>query len=161
MLLAAGCLLVQMFRDGEDAKQNCTECDARDSGQLFGEEIDDGSSKQQQRNQSQADRDLYLAYVKVARNLPLAILRLGKTQHEHGQRLESEAPDDTEGVQGRQQINVATAGDDGKHLKKSDEIDDAVAGSKARVRLTEPCRHHAVFADAIEHAIGTHDGGVD
>jgi len=126
MVLATGRLLVEMFRDGEHTEQECAERDSRDGCQLFGEQVDDGGSKQQERNQSQANRDLGLANVEIAGHFPLPVLRFGKAQHENGQRLEGKTPDHAEGVQRCQQVNVAAAGDDGKYLEKGDEIDDVV-----------------------------------
>ena len=47
------------------------------------------------------------------------------------------------------------------NLQDDDEIDDAVSGAVLAVRKAEPVGEHAVFGDAVEHAIGADDGGVD
>src|ERR1019366_9874018 len=117
MVLAAGRPLVEPLRDGEHSKQKRAERNPRDGSQLLGEEVDDGGGKQQQRDQSQANWDLGFADVKVARDLPLAVLRFFEAQYQHGQRLESEAPDDTEGVERCQQVHVSATRNDGKYLQ--------------------------------------------
>ena len=160
-MLAAGCLLVEMLGDGEDTEEDGAERDARNGSQLLGEEIDNGGGKQQQRDQRQTDGDFGLADVKVAGHLPFTVFWFRKPQDQNGQGLEGKTPDHAECVQRRQQIDVAAAGDDREDLEESDEVDDAIAGSEPVMRFAEPCRHDAVFANAIEHAVGTDDGSVD
>ncbi len=46
-------------------------------------------------------------------------------------------------------------------MKQDDDIDDAIAGAKARVRLTEPIAKHSVFRDTVEDAVRPHDGSID
>src|SRR5271163_955989 len=53
------------------------------------------------------------------------------------------------------------ADEDGDDLQQHDDVDDAVAGAKAWMRLAEPRAKHAVFGNTVEHAVGTDDGGVD
>ena len=43
----------------------------------------------------------------------------------------------------------------------ADEIDQAIGGAEALVRMLEPGREHAVFGQAIQHAVGADDAGVD
>jgi hypothetical protein len=52
------------------------------------------------------------------------------------------------------------AENDGEQLHAHDQVDDAVAGAVAIVRLLEPTGEHAVFRHAIQNAIGAHDGSI-
>ena len=56
---------------------------------------------------------------------------------------------------------MTTADDDGQDLQENDDVDDAVAGAKARMWLAEPVAEDAVFGNAVEHAVGADDRGVD
>ena len=46
-------------------------------------------------------------------------------------------------------------------LQQRDEVDDAVGGAKAFVRLAEPVQQDAIFGHAVQHAVGADDRGVD
>ena len=82
-------------------------------------------------------------------------------QDEHGQAIHGEAPDHSERIEVRKKRNVAAADDDGDDLKQYNDVDDAIAGAEARVRLTKPIAQHAILGDAVEDTVGPHDGGID
>ena len=82
-------------------------------------------------------------------------------QHQHTQGFEEEAPDHAKGVGFTQQVDVALAQHNGGDLKRRNQVDDAVRGAKAGVRLAKPVEQHAVFGQAIQHAIGADHGSVD
>ena len=71
-----------------------------------------------------ADRD-------VGRHLPAAFALVLEAQHQHGEAVESEAPDHAEGVGLAQQVDVAAAHQDGEDLQNDDQIDDPVTGAEA------------------------------
>ena len=48
--------------------------------------------------------------------------------------------------------DVAAGRDNGGHLQDKDQVDDAVAGAEARMRLAEPVGQHTVFGHAHQHA---------
>jgi hypothetical protein len=50
------------------------------------------------KTEKQADWDLGLADAEVGRNLPAALAVVLPAQHQHGQAVEGERPDDAEGV---------------------------------------------------------------
>src|SRR5208283_3723034 len=77
-----------------------------------------------------------------------AIARVGVAQHQHRQPLHGETPDHAKRVQVGQEGDLA-------------EVDDAVGGAEFAVRLTEPVRQHAIFGDAVEHAVRAHDRRID
>ena len=82
-------------------------------------------------------------------------------KHQHGQALHGEAPHHAEGVGLAQHEDIAAAQDDGEELQAHDQIQDAIRGSEAAVRMAKPVRENAVFGDAVEDAVRAHDGGVD
>ena len=117
--------------------------------------------KQRQSDQAETNGNLNAANMKIKRHLEFALARLRVTEHEHGQAVHREAPDDAEGVKVRKKSNVATADEDGQNLQRNDDVDDAIAGAESRMRLPEPRAENAVLGDAIEHAIRADDGGID
>ena len=101
------------------------------------------------------------AHPDVERHLPGALFRLLEAQHQHGERLHGEAPHDAERVSFAEQVHVAAADQDGEQLHADHGVDDAAGGAEFAVRRTEEAGQHAVFGDAIQHAVRTDDGGVD
>ena len=97
----------------------------------------------------------------IGRNLPAALAMILPAQHQHGQAVEGERPDDAEGVGLAQGDDVAPAGDDGEHLEDEDHVDDAIAGAELVVRLAEPVGQHAVLGHAHQHAGRADHRGVD
>ena len=144
----------------EDGEKDGAENYSGDGGLILGEQVHDSGDQQHGGDENQSDRNFGFADVQVAGNFPGAVSRLGEAQHEHGDGLHGEAPDHAESVERRQQVNVAAAEDDGEQLQAHDQVDDAVAGAVAVVRLLEPTGEHAVFRHAIQNAIRTHDGSV-
>src|SRR5262249_24144298 len=132
-----------------------------DGGGLLGQEIHQRGNQQDDEDQTQPDGDLVASDVHVARDHEFARAGVLETAHDHGQAFENEAPDHADGVGVAQKDDVAGAGDDGEELEKQDQVEQAVGGAVARMRLAEPIGHDAVLADAVEHAIGADDGGVD
>ncbi len=101
-----------------------------------------------------ADRD-------VGRNLPAPFAFVFDPQHQHGQAVEGETPDHSEGVRFAQQIDVAVAHQNGEELQEDDQVHDPVGGAEAGMRLAEPVGEDAVFGDAVEDAVGADDRGID
>ena len=82
-------------------------------------------------------------------------------QHQHGERLHGEAPHHAEGVRFAQQRHVAARDDDGDQLQGDDDVDQPRSGAEPVMRMAEPIGQHAIFGDAIQHAVGADDRGVD
>ena len=154
-------LLVVAFGQGEDDEERSSKDDTADGSDGLGKEIDDGGGEQDEEDRDESQREFSLSDADVKRDLPAAFAVVLPTEDEHGERVEGEAPDDAEGVGFAEHDNVAAGDDDGKELESNDEIDDAIAGSKATLRFTEPVGEDAVFGDAHEDAGGAYDGGVD
>src|SRR5205823_7986744 len=77
------------------------------------------------------------------------------------QGFEDERPDHAEGVRFAEGVNVAHAGDDSQQLQDANDIDQAVCGAEAFLRMEEPRGENPVFSEAIEDAVGADDAGVD
>ncbi len=56
-----------------------------------------------------------------------------------------------------QSEHVAARQNDRQQLQADDQVDDAVAGAEAVMRLLEPGGQHAVFGHAVQHAVGADD----
>src|ERR1700738_1904077 len=93
--------------DGENDIQDHRKNAAGDCGYRLGEQVGDGYREQGQRDQAKAHRNLPAANMKIQRNLKLALPWLGVAQHEYGQAVHRETPDYAEGVQIREERNVA------------------------------------------------------
>src|SRR5437762_3147779 len=98
--------------------------------------------------------------MEIWRNFPAAFSFVLMTQYEHGQAVESEAPDDAKGISFTQDVDIAPAGKNREQLKKDDQVDNAVRGSEARMRLSEPIGKHSIFRHPVQDAIGSNDGGI-
>src|ERR1700691_3612496 len=153
-------MLAAPLGKGEDDIQHDREGAAGHGGDGLGEQVGDGNQEQRQRDQAQAHGDLHAADREVERHLEFALAGIGVTQHQHRQAIHRETPDDPEGVKVGEKGDVAAADHDGGDLQQHDNVDDAVAGAESGVRLTEPLAHHAVFGNAVQHAIRAHDRGV-
>ena len=70
-----------------------------------------------------------------------------EAQHQHAERFQEEAPDHAERVRFAEQIDIAAAHDDGGDLQDRDQVDDAVRGAEALVRLAEPVEQDAVLGE--------------
>ena len=93
-------------------------------------------------------------------NLEVARAGPGVAQDQNGQTVHGEAPDHSKGIEIGQEGHVAVADEDGDDLQRDDDVDDAVAGAEARVRLAEPGAENAIFGNAVQYAVGADDGGV-
>ena len=109
---------------------------------------------------AQADRNLRPSKSEIQRNLEFALARPRVAKHQHGEAVHRKTPDHSEGIQVRQEGDVTAADDDGYDLQENDDVNDAVAGAVARVRLPEPVAEYAVFGNPIEHSVGAHNGGI-
>src|SRR6202453_3600456 len=143
--------------DVEQDRENA----ARHRRNRLGEEVYDRDQEKDQRDDAEADRNLNAADAQIKRHLEFALAGIGVAQHENGEAVHREAPDHAEGVQVGQEGDVAAADDDRRDLQDDDDVDDAIAGAELRMRLTEPLAKHAVFGNAIEHAVGPDDCSVD
>ena len=113
--------------DGKDDEECGCERNSALSGDGLGEQVHRGCSQQHKEYREQADRNLDLADVKIRGNLPAALAVVFIAQHQHGQAVKGERPDDAEGIRFTQHDHVAAAHDDGEHLEDEDEIDDAMS----------------------------------
>ena len=75
--------------------------------------------------------------MKIQGHLPLPVFRLGVAEHEDSQGFERETPDHTKGVEGGQQVDVAATEDYGEQLQTDNQVDNAIAGAVAFLRLLE------------------------
>ena len=98
--------------------------------------------------------------MKIQRNLEFALAGPRVTKHQHGEAIHRKTPDHPEGIQVREEGDVTAADDDGYDLQENDDVNDAVAGAKARVRLPEPVAEYSVFRNPIEHSVGADNGGI-
>src|SRR5450631_1373737 len=146
--------------DGEDREEDHAEDNARDRGLVLGEQIHNCGHEEHRRNDHEAHGNFRLPDVQMPRNFPCAVARLGEAQHQHRQRLHGEAPDHSEGIQRGQLVDVAPAQHDGEQLHAYNQVDDAVAGAVAVVRLLKPAGEHTIFGHAVQDAIRAHDGSV-
>src|SRR5216683_894345 len=146
--------------NGEHDVQNHRKNAAGHGRDRLGEKVHDGDQEQSQRNQSEPHGDLHTANRKVQRNLELALPRTRVAQYKNGEAVHREAPDDAEGVKIREESHIAAANENSENLQTDDDIDDAIAGAEARVRLAKPFGEHAIFRNAIQHSVGADDSGV-
>src|SRR6267154_6486100 len=147
--------------NGEHDVQDYRKDAAGHGGYRLGKQVRYRDQEQRERNQSEAHRNLHAAEIKIERNLELALARSRITQDQHRQAIHREAPDHSEGIQVREESNIAAADQNGENLQAYDDVDNPVAGPKARMRLPEPFRQHAIFRNTIQNSIGTADCGVD
>src|SRR6266481_5685930 len=107
----------QALAYGEQGKKYRAESHARNGGRWFGKEIGYGDKEKNERDQAQPDRNFFARDIKIPGNFPFSRFLVGKAQHQHGESFEGEAPDNAEGIERRQQIDISSAEDDGQHLK--------------------------------------------
>ncbi len=96
------------------------------------------------------------ADVEIARHLVFLIVPL-VAQHQHAERFQEEAPHHAERVSFAEQVDIAAAQEDRQHLHAADHVDQPRAGAEPLVRLAEPVHQHAVFGQAVHHAVGADD----
>src|ERR1700693_1316756 len=148
------------LRNSEYDVQQYRESTASYGSYRVRKQVDESNQEQSKRDQTEANRNLYASDGEIERNLEIALAGAGVAKNEHGEAINRKAPDDSEGVEVGEKGHIAATDDDGYDLKKYDDVDDAVAGSKTRMRLAKPVAQYAIFRHAIEDAIRTNDGGV-
>src|SRR5258707_10587063 len=127
-----------LFRNGENDVQQHGKHAAGHGGYRLGKQIDERDQKKCQRDQSKPERNLFSTNRKVERNLEFALAWVGVAQYQHRQAVHGETPDHAECVQVRQEGYVAAADENGDDLQNHDDVDDAIAGAKTRMRLAKP-----------------------
>src|SRR5216683_2165053 len=150
-VLNTGVLSTPLGNRKNDIQQN-GKYTARHGGDWLRKQVNERDQEQCQRDQSESERNLFPAYSEVQRHLEFALAGIRVAQDQHRQAVHGKTPDHTEGVQVCQERYVAAA---------DKNVDDPVAGAKARMRLTKPVAEYAVFRDAVEHAIRTDDCSID
>ena len=149
------------FRDGEDGKEEDRENAAGDGGFGLGEKVDDGDAEKNEGDETEAERNLKAENAEIERDTIFAVARMGVAKNENSHALQSETPNDAEGIKIREEGDVAAADDDGEDLKSRDDVDDAVGRSVKTVRLTEPGTENTILRNAVQNAVGANDRGVD
>ena len=92
------------------------------------------------------------ADMEIERKLVLLIVTL-EAERQDAKPLQKEAPDDAESIRFTEQIHVAAAEDNCRHLQDGDEIDDPVGGAEAVMRLAEPVEKYTVFRHPVQHTV--------
>src|ERR1700757_1764411 len=150
-----------LFRNGEHDIEQHGKHAAGHGGHRLGKQVYERDQKQRQCDYSQSERNLFSTNRKVERNLEFALARIGVAQDKYGQAVHGKTPDDAEGVQVGEEGHIAATDKNGDDLQNHDDVDNAVAGTKARMRLAKPVAQHAIFGNTVEHAIRTDDRGID
>src|SRR5712675_2763096 len=145
--------------NGEHDVQDYRKGAAGHGGYRLGEQVRYRDQEQRECNQSEAHRNLHAAEIKIERDLELALAGTRITQNQYRQAIHREAPDHSEGIQVREESNIAAADKYGEDLQAHDDVDDAIASAIAGVRLPEPLGEDAVFGNTIQYAVGTDDCG--
>src|SRR5262245_7347110 len=145
---------------GKNPEEHGAEDHARNGGVLLGQEVGDGNQEQEGRDQSEPERYLMLADYQVARDLPFAMLWILIAKNGDGEPVEGETPDDAEGVESGQEVEVAAAHHDGENLQQGDQVNGAVSSSIFLVRALKPGCQDAGLAKPVQHAVGAEDCGV-
>src|SRR6266478_1443549 len=135
--------------NGENDVQDYRKDAASHGGYRLGEQVRYRDQEQRERNQPQTHRNLHATEIKIERNLELALARPRITQDQYRQAIHRETPDHSEGIQVREKSNIAAADQNGENLQAYDDVDNPVAGSKARMRLPEPFRQYTIFRNTI------------
>src|SRR5205823_13401539 len=107
------------------------------------------------------DRDLHSANLEIERNLEFTLARTGVPKHQDGQAVHRETPNHTERVEVRQESDIAMADQNRKNLQCNNDVDDAIARAELRVGLAEPFAQHAILGNAVEHAVGPNNRGIN
>src|SRR5881227_2572325 len=94
-------------------------------------------------------------------NFPRPLAFELEAQHQHSQTIESKTPDHAKGISFTECDDVTAAQYDRQQLQTYNHVDDAAAGTVFFLRLAEPVGEHAIFRDAVQHAVGADDGSID
>src|SRR5205085_7358661 len=130
--------LVDSFGDEEDDEEDYCEGDAADGRNLLRDEIYSGDREQKRRDDAESERDFVSVEPDVERHLPLALAPVFEPQHEDGQPLEGERPDDAEGVRLTEHVDVSARADDSQQLQYDYQVNHSVGRAVASVRRSEP-----------------------
>src|ERR1700687_380301 len=142
-----------------NVKQN-RESAASHGGHRLGEQVDYRNQKKGQGEQTEPDGNLHPEDAGIEGNLELALAGPGVTEHQNRQTVHGETPNHAEGVEVREEGDIATADYYGENLQNDDDIDNAIAGAEAGMRLAKPGTEHAILGNAIQHSVGADDSGV-
>src|ERR1019366_9553452 len=145
------------LRNSQHHEEHQTETHAGDGRQFLGEQVYQRGREQHHGDDAQTNRNFHPTDVDVSRHFPFPLFRRCITQNQYRQRHEREAPDHAEGIQRRQEVHVATAGDDGQDLQQRNHVDHAVTGTELLLRLLKPRGKNAVFHHPAQHAVGADD----
>jgi len=119
----------------------------------FGEQVYDGDQKQRRGDQAESDGNLHATESEIQWNLKFALARTSVSGGRAPRGRSSRSSKSRRSVEVREKGDVAAADNDGDNLERHDDIDDAIAGTNFLVRLPEPRAEHAVFRNAIQHAV--------
>ena len=148
------------FRDCEHDVEENGKSAAGHRGDGLGEQVYDGDQEQRHRDEPEPNRYLHAANREIKRNLKFSLAGTGVAENEDGEPIHRKTPDHTERIEVREESHIAVADDDGDDLQSHDDVDDAIAGAKAPVRLAKPGAEHSVFGNAVEHTVRADDSGV-
>ena len=109
----------------------------------------------------QAQRNFKLSDADVRGHAPSPLAFKLKPEDQQGQRVEGKTPDHAKCVGFTQDIDVASAGDDGEQLQANHQIDNAIAGPKLFVGPAKPVGKNAILGNAVEHPVRPDDRGID
>ena len=83
------------------------------------------------------------------------------SEHQDRQAFHRKAPHDAECVGFAKHKDVSSAEQNREDLKTNHQIQNAMRGTEAAVRVPKPLRKNPVLGDSIQYAIGAHNGRVD
>src|SRR6202030_1201556 len=148
------------FRNGEGGEESCGKDDAGDGGNLLGEKIDRAQAEQGDGDEHQTYGEFHASDLQIQRNAKFAESGPLIPERQDSGAIHGEAPHHAECVSFAEEEDISAAQDDGGDLQADNEVDDAIGGAKAPMRLPEPLRENPVFRNAVEHAIRPDNGGV-
>ena len=148
------------LRNGEDNEKQDGKRYARNGGFFFREQVYNRDAEQDERNKAEPQRNLHAKEPEIQRHTIFAVAGMRVTEDQDGHALHGETPNNPESVQVRKEGDVAAADNDREDLQTGDDVDDAIGSAKPAVRLTEPVGENAIFRDAVQYAVRTHNGRV-
>src|SRR5450755_1295152 len=108
---------VDVLRSREEDEKGNGESDAVDGCVAFRKQVGKGGGKQQQSGGGEAHGKNYATDADIARHFVFLVVPL-EAENKHAQTFQCEAPDHAKGVRFTQQVNIAPAQDDGRHLQE-------------------------------------------
>src|SRR5208282_4499431 len=128
------------FGDREDAEKEDGKGHAGHGRHLLGEEVREGDTDKYQGDEAKSDGEFTPRNAQIEGDAVLARASVFVTQHQNRQTFHDEAPNDAKGIGFAQEVDVATAQDDGENLEAYHHIDNAIGCAKTGVRAAEPGR---------------------